>query len=98
MLTRRGLIGAGGMVAVSLARAETPVIEIRMRSDPDGEHIGFDPVGLLIQPGRRCDGSARPTTTQPRPTIPTTPSIRCAFRERRGLGNPMFCSRVNILT
>ncbi len=52
MLTRRGLIGAGGLLAAGLARADSGVVQIRMRSDADGGHVGFDPVGLLIQPGQ----------------------------------------------
>jgi plastocyanin len=52
MLTRRVLMGAGSLLAVGLAWADSAVVEIRMRSDADGGHVGFDPVGLLIQPGQ----------------------------------------------
>ena len=53
-LARRRLLHLGVAVAVLYAepiRADAPVT-IRMRSDADGGHVGFDPVGLLIQPGR----------------------------------------------
>jgi plastocyanin len=52
MLTRRALLSAGGLLAAGLAWADTNVVEIRMRSDTDGAHVGFDLVGLLIQPGQ----------------------------------------------
>ncbi len=53
-LARRRLLHLGAATAALYAepiRAETPVT-IRMRSDADGGHVGFDPVGLLIQPGQ----------------------------------------------
>jgi len=53
-LIRRRLLQLGGTLALlrpETIRAEEPVL-IRMRSDGDGAHVGFDPVGLLIQPGR----------------------------------------------
>jgi plastocyanin len=52
MLTRRVLMGAGSLLAAGLAWADSAAVEIRMRSDTDGGHVGFDPVGLLIQPGQ----------------------------------------------
>jgi plastocyanin len=52
VLTRRILVGAGGLFAAGLAWADSAVVTIRMRSDADGGHVGFDPVGLLIQPGQ----------------------------------------------
>ena len=54
ILTRRRLLRLGGAFAIlpaEVSAAEEPVT-IRMRSDADGGHVGFDPVGLLIQPGR----------------------------------------------
>ena len=27
------------------------VVEVLMRSDPDGAHVGFDPIGLKVAPG-----------------------------------------------
>jgi plastocyanin len=50
------MLGAGGVVAAGLlaktvvGRSETPV-EIRMRGNADGSRVGFDPVGLHVQPG-----------------------------------------------
>jgi plastocyanin len=52
VLTRRILVGAGGLFVAGFAWADTEVVEIHMRSDSDGGHVGFDPVGLLIQPGQ----------------------------------------------
>jgi len=57
MLRRRSMIGAGGVaIAVAIARhaarGATGVVEIHMRSNAEGSHVGFDPVGLLIQPGQ----------------------------------------------
>lgn len=54
ILARRHLLQAGSICAIlrpEPVRAEEPVT-IRMRSDAEGGHVGFDPVGLLIQPGR----------------------------------------------
>ena len=49
----------------TVAPAEAPVT-IRMRSDADGAHVGFDPVGLFIQPGRtvrfHCEANYHTTT------------------------------------
>jgi plastocyanin len=55
-MTRREILRAGGLWAAGLAaprlgRSASPV-EIRMRSDARGEHVGFDPIGVLIQPGQ----------------------------------------------
>src|ERR1039457_548900 len=53
ILARRRLLRLGGVFTLLHAepiRAQEPVT-IRMRSDTDGAHVGFDPVGLLIQPG-----------------------------------------------
>lgn len=53
--TRRLTIGAGlallGAVPLRAGRADAAV-EIRMRSNADGSWVGFDPVGLFIEPGR----------------------------------------------
>jgi plastocyanin len=54
ILARRHLLHLGGVWAIAPAvgsQAHQPVT-IRMRSDTEGSHVGFDPVGLLIQPGR----------------------------------------------
>ena len=65
MLTRRALLSAGGLLAAGLAWADTAVVEIHMRSDSDGSRVGFDPVGLLIQPGQTlrwiCDANYHTT-------------------------------------
>jgi plastocyanin len=53
-LARRHLLcfaSALTFVRAAPSLAEEPVT-VRMRSDADGGHVGFDPVGLLIQPGR----------------------------------------------
>lgn len=59
MLTRRAFLNAGGLAlagglipGLRRAAAAADVVEVRMRSDPDGAHVGFDPVGLLIRPGQ----------------------------------------------
>ncbi|MBX6742709.1 MAG: plastocyanin/azurin family copper-binding protein [Acetobacteraceae bacterium] len=55
MLTRRHFAGGGLLLAgagLRAARADAGVMEIRMLSDEDGSHVGFDPVGLLLQPGQ----------------------------------------------
>jgi plastocyanin len=54
MLFRHRLLHLGGVCALLYAEpilAQEPVT-IRMRSDEEGARVGFDPVGLLIQPGR----------------------------------------------
>lgn len=60
MLSRRGLLQAGGLWLAGLAvgrlgwSAEAgEAIEILMRSDPAGSHVVFDPIGLLVRPGQR---------------------------------------------
>src|SRR5262249_60334019 len=55
-MTRRELLRVGGvwvacLAAPRLARSAS-VVEIRMQSDVRGEHVGFDPIGVLIQPGQ----------------------------------------------
>jgi plastocyanin len=54
IFARRHLLGLGGAFVIAhtgASPAGVPVT-IRMRSDADGAHVGFDPVGLLIQPGQ----------------------------------------------
>jgi plastocyanin len=58
-LGRRALLRAGGLVLADLAAPAWPrparaggVVEIRLRSDPLGTHVSFDPIGLLIEPGQ----------------------------------------------
>jgi plastocyanin len=56
MLTRRFFLAAGGLALAGLAvprrgRATQPV-EIHMMSDPLGTKVGFDPVGIHIEPGQ----------------------------------------------
>ena len=57
-LARRDFLRAGGLALVGLAMSR-PVrgmaagrVEVRMLSDPQGAHVGFDPVGVLIEPGQ----------------------------------------------
>jgi plastocyanin len=64
------LIGAGSAalatgIGARAVRAAPDVVEIHMRSDPEGSHVGFDPVGLLIRPGQTvrwiCDANVHTT-------------------------------------
>jgi plastocyanin len=53
ILARRGLMCLASVFA-TLSVTRTPAAEpvtIHLRSDADGSHVGFDPIGLLIQPG-----------------------------------------------
>jgi len=56
-VTRRRMLGMGGGLAAALslmpvtARAADPV-EVIMGGRPDGSHVWFDPIGLLIEPGQ----------------------------------------------
>jgi plastocyanin len=68
MPSRRHLLRLGGTFVVLHAGslvAEEPVT-IRMRSDADGGYVSFDPIGLLIQPGRTvrflCEANYHTTT------------------------------------
>jgi plastocyanin len=50
------LLAGGGLLlaapALRRAIAAPPaVVEVRMRSDPDGARVGFDPIGLKVAPG-----------------------------------------------
>jgi plastocyanin len=68
MIARRHVLLLGG--AVAMARATSSAADaqavIRMRSDPDGSLVGFDPIGLLIQPGTtvrfHCEANYHTTT------------------------------------
>jgi plastocyanin len=58
-LTRRAALRAGGLLLAGLAapalvrRAQAcGVVEIRLRSDPLGSKVWFDPMGILIEPGQ----------------------------------------------
>jgi plastocyanin len=55
-LTRRGFLQAGGLLLASLAwpcpSRAAGAVEIRMRSDPQGATVWFDPIGLWIAPGQ----------------------------------------------
>jgi plastocyanin len=72
MLTRRMLLHAGaclmtGAILASRSRvAAASAIEIRMRSDSTGGVVGFDPVGVFLQPGQTvrwtCDANVHTTT------------------------------------
>lgn len=73
MLTRRMVLeAAGGLMlgaVIREARAAQPsarVLEIHMRSDTYGAVVGFDPVGVLLEPGATvrwvCDANVHTTT------------------------------------
>jgi len=49
MFTRRGLLAG---VLLAAADPASSRIDIVMRGDASGEHVGYDPVGLLLQPGQ----------------------------------------------
>jgi plastocyanin len=56
MNTRRNFLRAGGLVLAGLTvpiavRAAGPV-EIQMRSNPRGEEVWFDPIGVRVEPGQ----------------------------------------------
>jgi plastocyanin len=55
ILTRRTFLEAGGLWLAGLVAADAAIpasmVEIRMRSDARGEHVWFDPVGILVEPG-----------------------------------------------
>jgi plastocyanin len=60
MLSRRSLLRAAGAGALAGllppgglgAAAAAEIVEIRMRGNEDGSKVWFDPIGLLIEPGR----------------------------------------------
>src|SRR5512144_2144167 len=55
-LTRRTFLQAGAVSLAGLAATRrghaASTVEIRMRSDAQGAHVWFDPVGALIEPGQ----------------------------------------------
>jgi plastocyanin len=72
-LTRRSLLaGAGGALSWNLlpgrifAQASDEIVEVHMKSDPGGAVVGFDPVGVFLQPGQTvrwiCDANVHTTT------------------------------------
>lgn len=72
-LTRRGLLaGAGGAFSWSFwpgrvqAQSSGQAVEIHMKSDAAGAVVGFDPVGVFLQPGQTvrwiCDVNVHTTT------------------------------------
>jgi len=78
-MTRRELLRAGGLTAACLAAPRlgrsASLVEIRMQSDARGEHVGFDPIGILIQPGQ----TVRWTTESP-----GNPHTTTAYHPRNG--------------
>jgi len=55
--TRRQALWAGGGFLAALMLRPTPLLaadtlEIVMHGTPDGSHVWFDPVGILVQPGQ----------------------------------------------
>ncbi len=56
MLTRRQFMMAGGLALADLAVPSSlraaGVVEIHMRSDPEGANVWFDPIGVHIMPGQ----------------------------------------------
>ena len=73
MLSRRLIIAAGGGALASClagrrwhASAAETAIAIRMKSDAQGAHVTFDPVGFFIEPGTTvrwvCDANVHTTT------------------------------------
>jgi plastocyanin len=65
------MLGAGGVILAGLdlpaarCAAAAGTVEIHMRSDQGGGVVGFDPVGLLIEPGQTvrwiCDANVHTT-------------------------------------
>jgi plastocyanin len=73
MVTRQHVLGGGvGLLAGAALRrsrgssAAANPVEIRMMSDPAGSKVHFDPIGILIEPGRRvrwrCVANVHTTT------------------------------------
>jgi plastocyanin len=67
---RSAMLSAGSAILVSgigvqATRSSPDIVEVHMRSDPEGSHVGFDPVGILIQPGQTvrwtCDANVHTT-------------------------------------
>jgi len=74
MLTRRELLRAGclWLAGLTLGRfawgaVDGDLVEIFMRSTPDGAQVAFDPAGILVRPGQRVrwvnDGNSVHTAT-----------------------------------
>src|SRR4051794_20172949 len=59
-MRRRRLLAGGGLLlaapALRRARAAPSVVKVRLRSDPDGARVGFDPVGRKVAPGTTIRG------------------------------------------
>lgn len=55
MASRRRLLGLGALLLAAPARPAfgRGTVEIRMRSDPEGAEVAFDPVGLWVPLGSR---------------------------------------------
>jgi plastocyanin len=72
MIGRRKLLLAGGDLLASFVAvtwggaAAAGAVDIHMKSDADGAQVGFDPVGLLIEPGQTvrwiCDANIHTAT------------------------------------
>lgn len=70
ILTRRRVLAGGGGLAVAavlVSRASAAGrVEIHMKSDVSGGVVGFDPVGVLLQPGQIvrwiCDANVHTAT------------------------------------
>ena len=73
MLSRRKILATGGGVLaglflspIALSGGMDESVDIHMTSDPDGAHVGFDPIGVLIKPGQRvrwiCDANVHSTS------------------------------------
>ena len=41
----------GGLLLAAPALGAPAVVEVRLRSDPEGASVGFDPIGLEVAPG-----------------------------------------------
>lgn len=71
-LRRRDVMRAGGILLADLAlppivpAAAAATVEIHMRSNASGSVVGFDPVGVLIEPGQTvrwvCDANVHTAT------------------------------------
>ena len=74
MATRRKILATGGgllaglfpPLLVSSLGAADGTVEIHMTRDLEGAHVGFDPIGILIEPGQRvrwiCDANVHSTS------------------------------------
>src|SRR5260221_14363439 len=89
MVTRRQVLGAGLLAGAALLRsrpgsAAAEPVEIRMMSDPAGSKVHFDPIGILIEPGRRvrwrCVANVHTTTA--RRGAPSVSAPRVSAGER----------------